>query len=56
MLKGLPFVYRLERLAQRWGVAPYEIERALDDPLVQKWVRRALIFMSLEAVEVKQRG
>lgn len=53
MLKGLPFEYRLDLLAQRWHVAPFEIERALADPLVQLWVRRGLIFMSLEAVEVK---
>lgn len=53
MLKGLPWEYRLELLAQRWHVAPYEIDAALADPLVQEWVRRGFIFMSLEAVEVK---
>jgi hypothetical protein len=49
----LPFDYRLELLAQRWHVPPYEIDAALADPLVQLWVRRGFIFMSLEAVEEK---
>ncbi len=40
-------------LARRWNVTPYELEAALNDPLVQTWVQRGLIFMSLEAVEVK---
>lgn len=53
-IKGIPFEYRLELLARRWGITPYELEAALDDHLVQKWVQRGLIFMSLEAVEVKQ--
>ena len=53
VLKNLPWEYRLDQLAQRWHVAPYQIEAALADPLVQLWVRRGLIFMNLEAVEVK---
>ncbi len=53
VVKALPLVYRLELLARRWNVAPYELEAALDDPLVQRWVQRGLVFMSLEAVEVK---
>lgn len=53
VIKGLPLVYRLELLARRWNVPPYELEAALNDPLVQRWVQRGLVFMSLEAVEVK---
>lgn len=52
-MKGLPYEYMMDKLAQRWHVAPYEIEGALADPLVQLWVRRGFIFMGLEAVEVK---
>lgn len=43
----------LDLLARRWRLAPWEIERALADPLVQLWVRRGFIFMSVEAVEEK---
>lgn len=55
VLKGLPWVYRFEALAKRWHTTPYAIERELDDPIVQTWVRRGMIFLNLEAVEV-QRG
>lgn len=48
-----PFLYLFERLARRWGVAPYELERELDDPAVQLWLYRGLLFMKLEAVEVR---
>lgn len=51
---SLPLAYRLELLARRWNTSPYEIEERLDDPLVQTWVRRGLIFMQLEAVEVRK--
>jgi hypothetical protein len=44
--------WRFERLAMRWHVTPYEIERELDDPLVQEWVTRGLIHMRVADVEV----
>lgn len=53
-LRGLPFTYEFEQLAQRWHTTPYAIEREMDDPLVQEWVRRGLIFQRLEAVEIRR--
>lgn len=53
VLKGVPFNYQFEALARRWHTSPYAIERELDDPLTQLWVQRGLIFMGLEAVEVR---
>lgn len=54
-LRGLPFWYRFEQLAVRWSIAPHLLEQAMADPDVARWVRRGLIFMHLEAVEVKKR-
>lgn len=39
----------------RWGITPPELVARLGDPLVQLWVERTLIYMQLEAVNVKVR-
>ena len=39
----VPSSYTLDALARRWGIAPWELERA---PLA--WVTRGLTFMRLE--------
>lgn len=53
VIKGVPIEYQIELLARRWGITPYDLERAMDDPIVQKHVARSLQFMALEAVEVR---
>lgn len=40
---GIPFLYALDQLAQRWHVHPSELERDPD------WLIRGLEFMRLEA-------
>lgn len=50
----VPYWYALESLAQRWHTTPYELEARLGEPLVQTWVLRGLLFMRLEAVEVRR--
>lgn len=46
----VPSSYVLEALARRWGVPPWELERA---PLA--WVTRGLTFMRLES-EARRHG
>lgn len=41
---SVPSSYALEALARRWGIAPWDLERA---PLA--WVTRGLTFMELES-------
>ncbi len=40
----VPAAYVLDALARRWGIAPWELERA-----PTAWVHRGLVFMELEA-------
>lgn len=47
----VPPSYAYEALAQRWGIPPWELERA---PLA--WVARGLTFMELESQGRKARG
>lgn len=54
VVKGVPVDYAFERLAQRWSVPPYTIEREMDDPDVQRWVLLGLEFLKLEAVEIRR--
>ena len=42
-----PVLYIVNRLAQAWGIPPWELES--DDPAVATWIRRALTFGELEA-------
>jgi hypothetical protein len=44
---AIPPIYFLDQLAQRWGIAPWQI--TLDDPEVRRWVQRGRVFLSLEA-------
>lgn len=47
---GVPFLYALDQLAQRWHVHPAELERDPD------WLVRGLEFMRLESsVKVSKR-
>jgi len=44
----IPFSYRIDRLAQRYGVAPWDVEAAIDDPKKRPALYRALTFMRME--------
>jgi hypothetical protein len=46
----VPASYVLDALARRWGIPPWELERA-----PSAWVHRGLVFMKLEA-EGRSRG
>jgi hypothetical protein len=44
----VPFSYRLDQLAQRYGIAPWDIEAAMDDPARRPALYRALTFARME--------
>lgn len=48
---SVPFTYALERLAQRWSVAPWELERppaGVDPDAHLDWVIRGMEYQRLE--------
>jgi len=50
-MTDVPFVYALDALAQRWGIAPWALEEAPLD-----WIIRGLEFERLEGSTKVTRG
>lgn len=50
-VKGIPFEYALDALAQRWNCPPWVIEQG---PI--EWLIRGLEFQTLEASVKRKRG
>lgn len=48
-----PLLYTIDLMARRYGLPPWAFDT--DDPVVSRWLQRALLFASFEA-QAKKKG